>query len=107
MVGYFQIIMSASSDSDLPDLMPAHEGGERQTFNPVEGTQPKQAKRGKKHKSRDRNLVEVTRKPDWELEASEYEMIEKFKYGPKSIGSDVTGSIYARFAYLKDRNRKK
>lgn len=51
--------------------------------------------------------MEVTRKPDFYLDESELVHVEEFKNSEKGLGQGETNDIYAKFSFMKTRNRKK
>ena len=54
----------------------------------------------------DRNQLDITRKPDYYLDEDERPLVDKIK--AESLGGQGdTANIYAKYSYMKQRNREK
>lgn len=52
-------------------------------------------------------MREITRKPDYYLDEEEFVKIDNYKKSDKGLAPGETGDIYAKYAYMRDRNRQK
>ena len=50
-------------------------------------------------------MREITKKPDYYLDEEEYIAIDNYKKSEKAIAPGESGDIYAKYAYMRDRNR--